>query len=63
MGASAFSVLDLFLRLLVSVSVDCRVEEFRAFILDADDKAWGVLNGLLEAFPVAITISLPMLHF
>jgi hypothetical protein len=57
---SAVSVLGLFFRLLVSVSVDCGVEVESVFILDAEDE-WGVVNTSSDAFPVAIAISLSVL--
>jgi hypothetical protein len=59
---SSSPVLDLFFRLLVSVSVDCGVELCGAFMLEAKDER-GVLNALSDAFPVAIPISLSMLYF
>lgn len=48
----SFSVLDRFLRLLVSVSVDCEVGVGRAFILDAEaELGW-------NAFPGALSIAM-----
>lgn len=59
---SAVSALDLFFRLLVSVSVDCGVEVESVFILDAEDER-EVLNALSDAFPVTIAKSLSMMYF